>query len=172
MFYVKRPVTRAPIPLICSNETFLQVHRRRRLARVHINTTIRRAIAATLFVLLIRPQSAAPALPDMPIPHGVPGTDKHRRQPCVVRPSPRLEPLPVPYGSTVSSIEPRSGEGSPLDWAAGCKPRILMNYRAAEPRGISPFPALIWFFVAEKGLSLDRKFILPHLFNTQICKRR
>jgi hypothetical protein len=36
---------------------------------------------------------------------------------------------------------------------------ILTNYRAAEPRGISPFPASIWFFVAEKGLSLDRKFI-------------
>jgi hypothetical protein len=38
-----------------------------------------------------------------------------------------------------------------------------MNYRRASPAVSAPF--LLWyiFAVAEKGLSLDRKFILLHL---------
>jgi hypothetical protein len=33
-----------------------------------------------------------------------------------------------------------------------------MNYRRAEPCGISSFSALVDFVVAEKGLPLDKKF--------------
>jgi hypothetical protein len=37
-----------------------------------------------------------------------------------------------------------------------------MNYRAAKPRGISPFSASYSYCAAENELSLDRKFILLH----------
>jgi hypothetical protein len=111
MFYVKRPVTRAPIPLICSNKTFSpvrpRIYRRTSGSVSPVPTSIHcpprycyRALRLThpsrkRHKLFLKPpspgtqaqrprrlyhdtpQHPAPAAPDMPIPHGIPGTVKY-----------------------------------------------------------------------------------------------
>jgi hypothetical protein len=45
---------------------------------------------------------------------------------------PPIKELRQVKGNDVHSTEPRSGEGSPLDWLAGCKPRGSINFRSNE----------------------------------------